>query len=249
MSLSAILKHIVVHVDDSSTGQDRLRFAASLAKRFDAFLTGIGEPVKPALEEQFGWTVEAHRLAGDWVDSVGAMAPFIAHRAHTADLVVLGQNDPNITVGIDGPEDVILACGRPVLVVPHGKPIEGVGDNVVVAWNNSREAALAVGGALALITKPNPVAIVSVNPHPDSDWYVGGDLVRQFARHGLPARAETITQDGRSPASLVRARAVSGRADLIVMGAYGHTRLREMVLGGMTRDMLAETRVPVLMAH
>lgn len=248
MPITDMIKHIVVHVDDSTTGRERLSLAGSLAQRFGAYLTGIGEPEDVILAEDFEATLETRTLGGEWIAAVGSMAAFVAHRAHAADLVVVGQHDPGLS-SLERPEDVILTCGRPVLVVPHSKSFSHVGENVLVAWNDSREAALAVEGALPLMADPNPITIVSVNPHPDADWEVGGDLIRHFARHGLRARAETITQDGRSPASLVCMRATSEHSDMIVMGAYGHSRWREMVLGGMTRDMLADMTVPVLMAH
>ena len=249
MPIRDLVKHIIVHVDASTAGQDRLRFAASLAQRFAAYLTGIGEPEDPVLEQTFADAIEARALGGEWIGATGSIEEFVAHRAHAADLVIVGQYEPGFPNSLEKPEEVILNSGRPVLVMPSSKPVAHVGENVIVAWNDSREAALAVEGALPLMMDASPVTIVSVNPEAEADWEVGGDLVRQFARHGLRARAETIADNGRPPAGLVCARAASDRTDLIVMGAYGHSRVREMVLGGMTRDMLAEMPVPLLMAH
>lgn len=248
MPVQDLIKHIIVHVDDMADGHERLSLAASLAQRFNCYLTGIGDPENALLEEDFGSTLEARRLGGEWLAATGSMAAFVARRAHVADLVVVGQRAPGAS-SLDKPEDVILTCGRPVLVVPNGNSYSHVGENVIVAWNDSREAALAIEGALPLLTEANPVTIVSVKPHPDCDWQPDSELIHQLARHGFRADAEAITEDGRSPASLVSARATSTHADLVVMGAYGHSRWREMVLGGMTHDMLADMNVPLLMAH
>jgi nucleotide-binding universal stress UspA family protein len=133
--------------------------------------------------------------------------------------------------------------------VPLHGPIKRVGDNVLIAWNGSREAARAVQSGLPLMAGSNVVTVASVDPDPDEDWLLGGALVDHLARHGLNAHSETITTTTLSPADAILERAAASGVDLIVMGAYGRSRLREIILGGMTRDILAIMTIPVLMAH
>ena len=148
-------------------------------------------------------------------------------------------------------EDVILGCGRPVLMVPYAGHFEQVGSTVLVAWNDSREATRALHDSLSLMATTSTLTVMTVirNVGEEQDDESRGELVRHLARHGLTARSETSVAQEVDTAGVVLSRAADLTADLLVMGAYGHSRLRETILGGMTRDILEHMTVPVLMAH
>jgi hypothetical protein len=112
--------------------------------------------------------------------------------ASTADLVVLGQRDPDHSTGLESPEEVVVGCGRPVLIVPYGRRVETLGERVLIAWNNSREAMRAMHDALPLLAQSSEVLIVSVNPEDDDDKRLAGDVAAHLGRHGLNARPEVI---------------------------------------------------------
>lgn len=176
-------------------------------------------------------------------------------QARFADLVVLGQDNvadpaqPGRTRGL--PERVVLEGARPVLVVPdayRGEPLDGT---VVVGWDGSVPAVRAIAGALPLLRRARAVRLVVVNPQhqPELDGVDPGvDMATYLARHGVTVDVVIErTADRAGEALLARADAES--AGLIVAGAFGHARYREWVLGGVTRDLLARARIPVLFAH
>jgi len=178
----------------------------------------------------------------------------IATNARYADLAILGQHDPDDPASGPRylPEEVVLGCGRPALVVPYIGPAKTFGERVVVAWSASREAARAVNDALPLLTRARQVAVVSVNPRP---WPFahgeepGADIGLHLARHGVKVDVQRIEASDIDPANAILSHVADQSADLLVMGAYGHSRLREFVLGGVTRTILREMTVPVLMSH
>jgi len=251
------IKNILVHVDLSSGCARRLQIAADLAHRCEAHLIGVGladddleitdEGVTAPAEESFRTLLRNAQLVGEWRPVSGLEGALIAQQARTADLVIVGQRDPAMTAGL-GPEEVIVACGRPVLVVPYATACERVGDTVLVAWNGSREATRAVHDARPLLALSGTVVVLSVVSDPVEDWG-GRGLAYDLIRRGLHARAETIEMGKRTISEAVLSRAVELGADLIVMGAFSRSPLREMILGGMTHAILRDMTVPVLMAH
>ena len=175
--------------------------------------------------------------------------------ARYADLVVVGQPDPDRAGEERLPgyfaEDLVLGAGRPVLVVPYAGRFARVGTRVLIAWNASREAARAVTDALPLLERASSVEVVAFEPQrPDADHGAepGADIALYLARHGVKVSAAR-QRAGIDVGSQILSRAADSDADLIVMGAYGHSRAREIVLGGATRSLLAAMTVPVLMAH
>jgi nucleotide-binding universal stress UspA family protein len=187
------------------------------------------------------------RLAADWSGSE------LAIHARYADLAVIGQVHPNddrlITVD---PADVALGSGCPVLVVPHAGRHETIERHALIAWNASREARRAVQDALPLLKLVRSVTVLSVGSHRavgGRGGEAGADIALHLARHGLKVTVEQTLAGDLEPADVLLSRAVDLGSDLIVMGAYGHARLREMVLGGATRSILRQMTVPVLMSH
>lgn len=192
-------------------------------------------------------SVEA-RLVDD--DAAGG----IALGARYADLTVVGQFDPATSIpGLlpDFVETVALNSGRPILVVPYAGQASGEFRRPLLAWNGGVQASRAMTGALPLLRAAGAVDVVLFNPRSDADAHgaePGADLALYLARHGIRVNVIERTVGGDVGEALLSTAADLG-SDLIVMGAYGHTRFREVMLGGATRTVLQSMTVPVLMAH
>ena len=269
------IRDILVHIDTSPSSGVRLELAAKLARRFDAFLVGAFilpstelleladsagavtlalnlaelEENTGAMEERFRTLLQREDLEGEWYIARGPAETCVTQRALAADLVVLGQRDPERLMILEAPENVILACGRPVLVVPYAGRFDHLGGNALIAWNGSREASLAAHGALPLMARANSVTVLSVGQEAKDVEEHSEELIVHLARHGLNATRELFAKTTLTAAEAALSRAADLDADLMVMGAYGHSRLRETIVGGMTRDILRHMTVPVLMAH
>jgi nucleotide-binding universal stress UspA family protein len=178
-----------------------------------------------------------------------------------ADLVILGQ-DPDVnaydTAPPPGaprvralPEHVALRGARPVLVVPDGYAGQPIPGTVVAGWDGSVQALRALSAALPLLVRADSVKLVLVNPNEMSGLHgddPGADMALYLARHGV--RVEVVVERTHSTAGhVLAAMAMDCNAGLMVIGAYGHSRYREWVLGGVTRELLERTPVPLLMAH
>jgi nucleotide-binding universal stress UspA family protein len=182
-------------------------------------------------------------LAGS-ADTFGAMA-------RRFDLSVIGQGEPDKAA----PEEIIIegalfGSGRPVIVVPYIQKNGLKLDRVVVAWDGSRNAARAIGDAMPLFRKANAVEVVIVaSERPKSDEVAGADIGHHLARHGLKVEVKRIVATETDVADTLLSHVADTAADLMVMGGYGHSRLREFVLGGATRGILSSMTIPVLMSH
>jgi len=147
-------------------------------------------------------------------------------------------------------EGALFESGRPVIVVPFIHKGALKLDRVMVCWDGSRAATRAIADSLPLITKAKQVEVVIVaNGRAKSDEVPGADLGQHLARHGLKVDVKRITSPDIDVASTILSYAADSSTDLIVMGGYGHSRLREFVLGGVTRGILESMTVPVLMSH
>jgi nucleotide-binding universal stress UspA family protein len=174
-------------------------------------------------------------------------------RARYSDLVLIGQTKPDdsrLAVPADLPQYMVMSCGRPVLLIPFAGSFATLGRFPMVAWDGSLSAARAVSGALPLLERAERVDVVVFGGDADDvdGAQAGDDIALYLARHDVKVnliRAEGGIGGGRPLLSLASDRG----ADLIVMGGYGHARLREFVLGGVTRTLLNAMNLPVLMAH
>jgi nucleotide-binding universal stress UspA family protein len=246
MSITGIL----VYVDASPDSDVRVDVAVRLARRSDAYVTAAGlEEAAIGPRDRFLRALSQEQLQGEWQTIIGLPVSHLTRHAAGNDLLVLGQRDPSYSNGLDAPEDVILGCGRPVVVVPYGRPVNPIGGHVLVAWNGSREAKRAVQDALPVMALCDGITVLLVNPEEDEDIALQAELVTHLARHGLNALAESTTIASGVVHDAIHKRAKELGAELIVMGAYGHSRLRETILGGVTHDMLLETTRPLLMSH
>lgn len=179
----------------------------------------------------------------------------ICLQARYADLVVLGQSAPgNADQGqpqADLPQHVLLHGGRPVLVVPHSGQFDTLGERPLLAWNGSLEAAHAATAAIPLLQRAARTTVAVFNARSGLEAHgeeAGADIAQYLARHGVQVEVQRLPAPDDSGAAIL-ALAASLRSDLLVMGAYGHSRFREMMLGGATRTVLATATLPVLMAH
>lgn len=183
--------------------------------------------------------------------SLGVAANSFAEMARLFDLTVVAQPNPDQP----GPEEVIaetvlMDSGRAVLIVPYVQTKPFTGERAVVAWDGSRAAARALAEALPLLHRTKQVEIFRVVTHIEDEDTAGPEVARHLARHGLAATVRKLPVSSGEPIAAAILNEVSDQgADLVVMGGYGHSRLREMVLGGVTREILATMTVPVLMAH
>lgn len=178
----------------------------------------------------------------------------LALQAGYCDLAVLGQYDPEgaaPSVYANLPEYVAMTSGCPVLVVPYAATTTSCGERILVAWNGSPEAAKAVRNAIPLLRRAKIVEVAVFNPDRPSDAHgeqPGADIALYLARHNIRVdvmQERTETDVGEALLSL----AANLNSDLLVMGCYGHSRFREILLGGVTRTMLNAMTIPVFMSH
>jgi nucleotide-binding universal stress UspA family protein len=177
-------------------------------------------------------------------------------QARCSDLVVIGQFNPEkFSPGIrsDFPQYVLMHSGRPVFIVPYAGRFEKVGKRILIAWDGSIEASRAVTSAIPLLKNAEVVQVVVFNRDDSSAVYEehsGANIAPFLARHDVTAEVSRQSMPSDlDVGNALLSYASDFNADLIVMGGYGHTRLREVLLGGVTRTILATMTVPVLMSH
>ena len=184
----------------------------------------------------------------------GQLTPILREHSKYSDLLLLGQDNPDDPDNTSHAlaDDLLLegACG--CLVIPHSGEISAPGKRILVAWNASRESARAVREAMPFLTRAEQVVVLSSEPdgsQQSSEHAHAREIASYLAAHGIDSVSSGISDVDLSPADAIMAQATSMDADLIVMGAYGHMRLREIILGGATRDLLKQVPVTLLLAH
>ncbi|MBI1181171.1 MAG: hypothetical protein GC201_11485 [Alphaproteobacteria bacterium] len=203
-----------------------------------------------ALTARFRERAQAKRLEQD-VQVIrglsGGVIDEVANRARFHDVTVFPL-DPDNPIARDCAEGVIFSSGRPVLLLPKGAPAPSA-RRIVVAWDGSRNAARATADAMPLLQRAEQVTVVRVTDLKGPENGDGAALRAHFVRHGLDVRYAETAAGGEGVAGQLRRFAGEAGADLLVMGGYGHSRMREFILGGLTRDLLHAPFMPVLMAH
>jgi nucleotide-binding universal stress UspA family protein len=196
-----------------------------------------------------GTTVSAEtRMIDVPVANAANMFGSIARRF---DISVLSQPEPDKP----GPENLIVESalfesGRPVLVVPYIQKAGLTLDRVMVGWDGSRSAARAVADAMPLLVRAKATEVVIVSGEPTkSDEIPGADIAHHLARHGAKVEIKQIVATDTDVANTILSHAADSGADLLVMGGYGHSRLREFILGGATRGILGSMTIPTIMSH
>lgn len=270
------MKSVLLYANQDAGLESRLQAALDLARMFQGHLTCLqvtpydafimGDPfggvyALPTVIEQVQKTASEHRealearlgvegIAWDWLSFDGAPSQIIVDRARLSDLIVLSKPE-----GEGGPAqaaqaiaaDVLVHARSPVLAVPSaGRGFDGSGA-AMVAWDGSLEASHALRLTMPMLLRAGSVHVVTVTT--GQREFPATDAARYLARHGIEAELHEWPGEGRSTADALIDAAASLSAAFVVMGAYGHTRLREAVLGGATRDMLHESKVPLVLAH
>jgi len=181
------------------------------------------------------------------------LASVVMERGRAANLIVAGQTDPewDLSPLMDFPEHVVLESGRPVLVIPYAGRYSTIGRRVVIAWKPARESARAVFDALPLLLGAEAVHILEVKERPDDVSTLAPDtsIAAALARHGIKPEVRTSIASELSVGDEILSRAADLDADLLVMGAYGHSRFRELVFGGTTRHIARHMTLPTLLSH
>ena len=195
--------------------------------------------------------VKCESRTGDWNDLIERV---ICTHARYADLVVIGQPDPENDGGYtrDAADYIVLNAGSPVLLVPTRTATHGFGGNVLVAWDGSANAARAIRDAMPMLEKAEKVKVLAVDPKPGKHGLgdlPGADIARHLATHDVVAEADHVPSAGIDIGDVLLNEAADMGADLIVSGGYGHSRLGELILGGVTDTLMKEMTVPVLMSH
>jgi nucleotide-binding universal stress UspA family protein len=205
-------------------------------------------------QKLFRSRAEVPGITTEWRERDGDLLEVATLHARYADLTIVGQEDPEgegrPSRGL--PEHLLLGVGRPILVVPYTGTFKIVGERVLVAWNASRAATRAVNDALPLLQQAKQVTVLAINPRggvSGEGAVPGADLALHLSRHGVKAEAAWLKAADVEVGAMLLSRASDFQADLIVMGGYGHSRLREIVLGGATREILQTMTVPTLMSH
>ena len=272
-------KTILVHCDASKTTQGRVAIAVELAGRSDAHLVGLHvrqrfeapmfsdatvaldalyrtyeQAVKTeetASLAAFQGALAGKRRSSEWRVVDGYAEENLTAAARYADLVVVGQPEPEPvpeSTPSNLPERLALHSERPVLVVPHIGAVQP-GRTVMVCWNGRREASRAVTGALPLLKAAERVIVLTIDAEKTDEPEAGKRAGEWLARHGVKATTQSDSATATDVGNVILSRAADAAVDLIVMGIYGHSRMREMVLGGASRTVLASMTVPVLMSH
>jgi nucleotide-binding universal stress UspA family protein len=169
-----------------------------------------------------------------------------------SDLVVIGQRELQELHGYASPEKLLLSSGAPILVIPSGWKSECIGDRILIGWNASREARRAVADALPFLVAASCVTLLVVDSAERAGRHgeePGADIAVYLARHGARVDVEQVLSKGAPVADIILSHAADHGMDLIVIGAYSHARLVEMVFGGVTRTLLRQTPIPILLSR
>jgi len=183
--------------------------------------------------------------SAEWHVEIGQEPDWMAVYGRTADLIVASRSTDEV-LARSMLEAVLLESGRPLFIPPPAAMPAAI-ERIAIAWKPAQQAARAVAMAMPFLTRAKEILVVTVEERAD-ERDEADRLLRNLAWHGLAARPERI-EPGPDGAAATLLASVAGRADLLVMGGYGHSRVREWVFGGFTQHVLADASLPVLMAH
>lgn len=224
----------------------------SMAPYLSAFEKSVTAD-RAAAHEAYTQAIAGADLSTEWKSVNGFVTAELVDAAHHADIVVVSQAEPNATQGIPVPQtladDVALASPAPVMIVPHGGAPSNLGKNVLICWKKTHEASRAVAAALPILKAAENVMVLSATTGGQDKVPPAAELVKWLLRHGVKATVHYASVSDEDVGQLILSHAAQKEADLVVLGIYSHSRLRERVLGGVTRTLLAETTIPLLVAH
>ncbi len=210
------------------------------------------ERIEAEHRAQFEDTVRHHGIQSEW-RSLPYLSSEVGVHAYYADLVVIAR--PESAGEMAAPpglaESLVLSSGRPIIVFPPRGTVSEV-RRILVAWSATRESIRAVADALPLLARAKAVEVLVVDHERNRAGHgqePGADIARHLARHGAQVEVRRLSSGGKEVGRLLLSEAAAFRADLLVMGAYGHSHLREWMFGGVTRTVLYEADFPVLMSR
>lgn len=273
------IKTILLHMANDDMYASRLAVTAALAKRYSAHVhvlyiatpvsmpagatgraasyrflaeaTAVAHEKAAEIEQEVRQALSG--LSHDWTVEEGDHLELLVERAPYADLIVVAQSasvQAGDRISLQYIADRLpLETATPVLVLPPEQPAAApIGRHVLIAWKNSRESANAVRAAMPFLETAEAVTVLNVDSE-DRPTDATAALVDWLSRHGIAATPQSITDTGNDVGEVILSYCADHGVDLLVMGAYGHWRLRELVLGGATRTILNEASLPVLLAH
>ncbi|ABE37586.1 universal stress protein [Rhodopseudomonas palustris] len=274
-----MIKDLIVNLERNPARDQIADVAVAIAQTFDAHVSGVcfayeslpsfampdfpsdlltkmlaeSETSARAAVERFeaackreGVSAEHHLLETPY--GTAGRFPRMARRF---DLSVIMQSDPDNVDNDILIEQVLFDSGRPVLIVPYIQKAPLKLDRVICGWDGSRAATRAINDAMPFLRRAGAVELLIVRDHKvrDEKELRGIEMANHLARHGIKLDIKMITAPDVGVAATILSHVADCSADLLVMGGYGHSRLREFVLGGVTREMLSSMTVPVLMSH
>lgn len=267
-------KTILTYLDTYATQENLVRTAAILAEKFEAILIGMSALAvrSPLVEEEmviagltepeitetlstkekfFRAQIKAEHLEVEWRSIVDSPTHALSNEARAADMVLIGQNrEEGDTYTRLEPAGAVLKCGRPVIIVPMAVSSLQA-EYVMIGWKETREARRAIKDAIPILKKARDVTIVEICPlgHKAKAWSNLNDVAHFLQRHEVKAKVEVLRETQESDGAQIIGFARDRGADLIVTGAYGHSRLGEWIFGGMTRELLHSSPVSCFMSH
>lgn len=270
-------KTILVHLADDPQHRNRLMFAHRLAAQHDAHVVALfitrpthkaiagrgasssyhaemrraAEEKAEALRLEFDQYCNDAGISHSWVVEDGDHLELLAQHAHIADLAIVSQAHPDYLedyVIMQLPEHMTISAGCPVMVMPDGG-IEGdIGKNVLIAFKLSRESARATRCALPMLKTADKVTVLTIGK--DNDLIVRPqEVLTYLERHGVKAESIVDVGDDDDAGDVILAHAAHIKADMLVMGAYGHSKLHEFLWGGATRKVFAKSKIPLFVSH
>jgi nucleotide-binding universal stress UspA family protein len=270
-------RSILVHADADPGATARIRFAADIARQFDATLIGLAAALpRPPVEAITAGVLDASLVAleleeinaefkiaeqlfrtlaaeagvkVEWRAVRAVPTPALAAAASAADLLIVGRAG-HAAFGNDyrtvDPGDLLIRAGRPILIAPSEASRLNA-RTVLVAWKSTREARRAVFDAMPFLKRAEAVNLVEVRESGEANSLQ--DVAAHLAAHGVKFKAEAVDRDSTGIEDQLIALARRTQSDLIVAGGYGHTRIRELVFGGVTRSLISSCPLPSLLSH
>lgn len=266
----------LVYVEPTAAGVARLETACELATAFKAHLIGVSASLLPppmvdeltvgaellatyrkVAEEDvlrgrdiFETAVRARPISSEWRGGVDWPADMVVRAARAADLVILGPRTEASPYRSPDPASVLQAVGRPVLLIPDAPVRYPIGSPALVGWKDAPEAQRAVAASLPLLRQARAVSVIEVAARGEQEDETGVADVRDYlGRHGVEAASEVLARGDQTTSGRILAQAGLLEAGLIVIGGYGRPRLHQWVLGGVTRTMLQQSPVSVLLTN
>lgn len=273
------IKNILVSYNGTDGAARAVRLGATLARRYDAHLTGVFVHAMPhahlqmeayltqaaidimrekmrdtetKYEAQFNEIVNEEELSvrSSFISVQGFPRDVLSCMGRTHDLTVIAQPDPKDRPFVEiSPDDIAMRSGRPVLIAPRGFDMFEPSSGAVLAWDGERAAARALADAMPLLEDKQKLTVLHVGKEQDVRQ-PGQDIMEHLSRHDLDVSLDVQPGGGGvSTSDIILNTCAETDAGLLVMGAYEHSRFSEMILGGVTRDVVAQSHIPVLMSH